>query len=90
MSGETLETETVLGGRVHVVRFNRPDVLNAFNKTTAEELIGAIDSANDDDTCRAIVVTGAGKAFCAGADLGPGGSKGFSVSCAHSLRWHHP
>jgi enoyl-CoA hydratase/carnithine racemase len=52
---------------------NRPDRLNAFNATMRAELIDAFDRANADDEIRAIIVTGAGRAFCAGADLGAGG-----------------
>ena len=48
---------------------NRPDHLNAFTVTMANELISAYDRASADDAVRAIVVTGSGKAFCAGMDL---------------------
>lgn len=51
---------------------NRPDKLNAFTLTMSEELIDAFDRADADDAVRAIVVTGAGRAFCAGADLSAG------------------
>lgn len=48
---------------------NRPDRLNAFTVTMADELIHALDRASEDDAVLAIVVTGAGRAFCAGMDL---------------------
>ena len=48
---------------------NRPVRLNAFNATMRGELIDAFDRANADDTIRAIIVTGKGRAYCAGADL---------------------
>ena len=51
------------------ITFNRPERLNAFNSTMRAELIDAFDRANADDTIRAIIVTGKGRAFCAGADL---------------------
>ena len=51
---------------------NRPEVLNAFSVTMAEELVQAFNAASEDDEVRAIVVTGAGRAFCAGMDLQPG------------------
>jgi enoyl-CoA hydratase/carnithine racemase len=54
------------------ITLNRPDRLNAFNSTMAEELIAAFDAADADDAVRVIVVTGAGRAFCAGADLAGG------------------
>jgi enoyl-CoA hydratase/carnithine racemase len=51
------------------ITFNRPERLNAFNSIMRGELIDAFDRANADDTIRAIIVTGKGRAFCAGADL---------------------
>jgi enoyl-CoA hydratase/carnithine racemase len=58
---------------VLTITLNRPDRLNAFTPTMARELIDAFDRADADDDVRAIVVTGAGRGFCAGADLGGGG-----------------
>ena len=52
---------------------HRPDKLNAFTATMAQELINAFDAADADDDVRVVVVTGAGRAFCAGADLSRGG-----------------
>jgi enoyl-CoA hydratase/carnithine racemase len=60
--------------RVLTITLDRPDRLNAFTETMREELIAAFDRADADDDVRAIVVTGAGRAFCAGADLSAGGS----------------
>ena len=51
---------------------NRPDRLNAFTPQMRKELIDALDRADADDNIRAIIVTGAGRAFCAGADLDSG------------------
>ena len=59
---------------VLTITLNRPDRLNAFTETMARELIAALDAADADDEGRAIVVTGAGRGFCAGADLERGGS----------------
>jgi enoyl-CoA hydratase/carnithine racemase len=61
--------------RDHVltITLHRPDRLNAFTGTMARELIEAFDRADADDEVRAVVVTGEGRAFCAGADLGAGG-----------------
>ena len=53
---------------------NRPDQLNAFTVEMAHELITAFNRASDDDEVRAIVVTGAGRAFCAGMDLSSEGN----------------
>jgi enoyl-CoA hydratase/carnithine racemase len=58
---------------IMVLTMNRPDRLNAFTGTMMNEMIQACDAADADDSVRAIVVTGAGRAFCAGADLGAGG-----------------
>lgn len=60
--------------RVATITLDRPDRLNAFTATMARELITAYDRADADDTVRAIVLTGRGRGFCAGADLGRGGS----------------
>ena len=58
--------------RVLTITLNRPEKLNAFTATMMHELIAAFDQADADDDVRVIVVTGAGRAFCAGADLGRG------------------
>lgn len=54
---------------VLVVELHRPDQLNAFTVTMADELETTFRTASEDDSVRAIVLTGAGKAFCAGMDL---------------------
>jgi enoyl-CoA hydratase/carnithine racemase len=56
------------------ITLNRPDRLNAFTPTMGQEVIDALDRADADDDVRAIVFTGAGRGFCAGADLEKGGS----------------
>ena len=58
---------------VLTLTLNRPERLNAFNAEMSGELMDAFDRADADDDVRAIIVTGAGRAFCAGADLGEGG-----------------
>ena len=60
--------------RVATVTLNRPDKLNAFTRRMRDELTGAFASADADDEVRAVIVTGAGRAFCAGADLSGGGN----------------
>ena len=52
---------------------NRPGRLNAFTERMSQELVSAFDRADKDDEIRAVVLTGAGRGFCAGADLGAGG-----------------
>lgn len=56
-------------GSVAVVNLNRPDKLNSFNGLLRRELLLAVREVNDDDTVRVVVLTGAGRAFSAGADL---------------------
>lgn len=58
---------------VLTITLNRPDRLNAFTPQMCTELVDAYDRADADDDVRVVVVTGAGRAFCAGADLGSGG-----------------
>jgi len=58
---------------VALVTLNRPDRLNAYTPTMGHELAEAFAACDADDAVRAIVVTGAGRAFCAGADLARGG-----------------
>lgn len=58
---------------VATVTLHRPDKLNAFTNTMMHELIEAFDLIDADDDVRAVVVTGSGRAFCAGADLSSGG-----------------
>src|SRR3954463_15495942 len=62
---------------VLTITLNRPDRLNAFTETMLNELIAAFDAADADDDVRAVIVTGAGRAFCAGADLAAGGGAVF-------------
>lgn len=59
---------------IATITLNRPDRMNAFTMTMRKELIDLFGEADRDDQVRAVVVTGAGSAFCAGADLSGGGS----------------
>lgn len=59
--------------RVATITLDRPDKLNAFTVTMMRELIDAFDRTDADDEVRAVVVTGRGRGFCAGADLSAGG-----------------
>jgi enoyl-CoA hydratase/carnithine racemase len=69
---ETIRYETEQG--VLTITLNRPERLNAFNSQMRDELLDALDKADADDDIRAIVFTGEGRGFCAGADLGRGGA----------------
>ena len=57
---------------IATITLDRPDKLNAFTATMMHELIDAFDRVDADDAVRAVIVTGAGRAFCAGADLSAG------------------
>ncbi len=70
MTYETIKYE--LADNILTITLNRPEKLNAFNATMMSELIDAFDRADADDNVRAIIVTGEGRAFCAGADLSSG------------------
>jgi enoyl-CoA hydratase/carnithine racemase len=59
---------------IFTITINRPEKLNALNTQMIHDLIAAFDEADADDAVRAIIVTGAGRAFCAGADLSTGGA----------------
>ena len=59
---------------VATITLNRPERLNAFTGTMMNEMIDAFDRLDADDDVRAVIVTGAGRGFCAGADLGAGGA----------------
>ena len=70
MAYETIKYE--VAEQILTITLNRPDKLNAFNATMQQELIDAFDKADKDDDVRAIIVTGEGRGFCAGADLSSG------------------
>lgn len=55
------------------ITLNRPERLNAFNRQMATEILDALDRADADDGVKAIIFTGAGRGYCAGADLSGGG-----------------
>ena len=59
--------------RVATITLNRPDKMNAFTNRMLKEIIAAMDLADADDDVRAVIFSGAGKAYCAGADLSGGG-----------------
>lgn len=81
------------------ITLNRPDKLNAFTREMMVELVQAFDGADADDEVRAVIVTGAGRAFCAGADLSGGASTfdfvernkalGSPVQADGAIDWSH-
>src|SRR5690348_5438662 len=72
---------------VATITLNRPDNLNAWNAQLGAELGDAMATADEDDDVRAVVVTGAGRAFCAGADLARGEFGGGGARTALRDRW---
>src|SRR2546423_11285838 len=70
MAYETIKYE--VSEQILTITLNRPDKLNAFTGQMQQELIAAFDAADADDDVRAIIVTGEGRGFCAGADLSSG------------------
>ncbi|MCK1709883.1 crotonase/enoyl-CoA hydratase family protein [Bradyrhizobium sp. 143] len=69
---QTIELE--VADQILTITLNRPERLNTFTDTMRLELVAALDHADEEDNIRAIIVTGKGRAFCAGADLSPGAS----------------
>jgi enoyl-CoA hydratase/carnithine racemase len=63
---------------IGIIVLNRPDKLNAFTPLMGQELVQVLDLADEDDEIRVLIVTGAGRGFCAGADLSAGGRSAFS------------
>jgi len=77
MAPATTSFETIryeVEDHILTITLNRPDKMNAFTHVMQNELIAAFDAADADDNVRVIIVTGAGRAFCAGADLSSGGA----------------
>ena len=80
MSAPTFETLLyAVADGIATITLNRPDKLNAFTTTMRQELIAAFDATDADDNVRVVIVTGAGRGFCAGADLSAG-SKTFDYA----------
>ena len=63
-----------VGERIATITLHRPEKMNAFTHVMRDELVDAFGRADADDEVRAVIVTGAGRAFCAGADLSAGSS----------------
>jgi enoyl-CoA hydratase/carnithine racemase len=74
---------------VALIRLNRPEQLNAFTPIMRKELLALFQEADGDDAVRAVVVTGQGRAFCAGADLSAGGSSFEKAQTAEAVISRH-
>lgn len=69
---ETIKLD--IADKVATLTLNRPDRMNAFTDQMVRDMIAAFDETDANDEVRAVIVTGEGRAFCAGADLGSGGA----------------
>ena len=67
------QIEYSVSEQIATITLNRPEKLNAFTTKMMHEIVGAFDKSDADDDVRAVIVTGSGRAFCAGADLSSGG-----------------
>lgn len=76
-------------GPVLTLTLNRPDKLNAYTATMGAELEDAFKRADHDDHVRVVIVTGAGRAFCAGADISSG-AEAFDAQAAGSVAFAAP
>ncbi len=70
---QTTQIALDVSDNIATITLNRPDKLNAFTGTMMNEMIDAFDETDANDDVRAVIVTGAGRGFCAGADLSSGG-----------------
>ncbi len=77
MTYQTIRYDVAEG--IATVTLSRPDKLNAFTVAMMDELIDVIDRVDADDAVRAVIVTGEGRAFCAGADLSTGADAFFTA-----------
>jgi enoyl-CoA hydratase/carnithine racemase len=82
MAYETLLYD--LDGPVLTVTLNRPEKLNAYTAVMGAELADAFQRADQDDAVRVVIVTGAGRGFCAGADIS-GGASAFDATAEGSV-----
>jgi len=85
------QIKTDLEDGILTLTLNRPDKLNAFTETMMSEMIDVFTRANTDDDVRVIVVTGSGRAFCAGLELSAkGDERNFGVAGADDIDWSDP
>jgi enoyl-CoA hydratase len=74
-------------GAVALVTLNRPDALNALNRALRAEIVRVFTELKDDTSIRAVVLTGAGRAFTAGIDLKEAGQTGFALGADEAYPW---
>ena len=71
---------------IATITLNRPDNLNAFTGRMMHEIISALDITDADDDVKVVIFTGAGRAYCAGADLSSGGET-FAKGAVRAAKW---
>ena len=88
-----MDVETVIlkkEGHIATITMNRPEMMNALNTQMLQEMVAAIDEIACNDDVRVVVLTGAGRIFCSGADISEGGKasglSGTPVEMHHNLR----
>lgn len=88
-----MDFETVIlkkEGHIATITMNRPEMMNALNLQMLQEMVAAIDEIARNDDVRVVVLTGAGRVFCSGADISEGGKasglSGTPVEMHHNLR----
>jgi 2-(1,2-epoxy-1,2-dihydrophenyl)acetyl-CoA isomerase len=81
----TVDFEIVEEGKVALVGFNRPEALNALNTQFSRDFGRVVDQLNEDERIRAVLVTGKGRAFCAGGDLAEFRAAGDPKQFLHDL-----
>lgn len=88
-----MDFETVIlkkEGHIATITMNRPEMMNALNLQMLQEMVAAIDEIARNDDVRVVVLTGAGRIFCSGADISEGGKasglSGTPVEMHHNLR----
>ena len=86
MAYEQLQTK--LEDRIFTITLHRPDRLNAFTNQMLRELLDAFDEADRNDEIRVVIVTGAGRGFCAGADLRDRGGDTFDYGGCEDISEH--
>jgi len=76
---------------IAVVTLNRPDRLNALTRETVAELNAVLDGIAADAACRAVILTGAGRGFCSGQDLGASNARNQAgeTNVVEKLHWQH-
>lgn len=87
--GSTGDAEPIryaLSEGIATITLNRPERLNAFNHEMLDQWVGALESARGDDAVKVIIVTGAGRAFCSGGDVGNMGTQFTALQAKSNLR----